>query len=157
MCLAIAPNQKLNNGYFNRIWRIASSTPLRLFSFCAFIHTLALGGLLVHNMAASAHIDLHVYIFGFTYGILATCWHGFRRNTPLLPHIMDNTLWYTCLWWLVWELLKSKYSLAITGSWLECCYLYQPGFFDSMPERYTYLAKFRYAANKQSTGVLTAV
>lgn len=46
MCLAIAPNQKLNNGYFNRIWRIVSSTPLRLFSFCVFIHSPVLGYLL---------------------------------------------------------------------------------------------------------------
>jgi hypothetical protein len=77
MCLAIAPNQKLNNGYFNRIWRIVSSTPLRLFSFCAFIHSLILGGLFVHNTTASAHIDLHVYISGFTYGILALVAYGY--------------------------------------------------------------------------------
>ena len=77
MCLAIAPNQKLNNGYFNRIWRIVSSTPLRLFSFCAFIHSLVLSVLLVHNTSTGAHIDLHVYIFGFTYGILALVAYGY--------------------------------------------------------------------------------
>jgi hypothetical protein len=76
MCLAMAPDQKSNNGYFNRIWRIVSSTPSRLFSCCAFIHALVLGGLFVHNTAASAHIDLHVYIFGFTFGILALVAYG---------------------------------------------------------------------------------
>ena len=71
MCLAIAPDQKLNKSFFSRLWRIVSSTPLRLFSFCALIHSLVLGALFMHNTAAGVHIDLHAYMFGFTYGILA--------------------------------------------------------------------------------------
>lgn len=77
MCLAIAPNQKLNNSILSRLWRIVSSTPLRLFSFCAFIHSLVLGGLYMHNTAAGVHINLHAYMFGFTYGILALLAYGY--------------------------------------------------------------------------------
>jgi hypothetical protein len=77
MCLAIAPDQKLNNGLFSRSWRIVSSTPLRLFWFCAFIHSLVLGALFVNNISAGVHIDSHAFTFGFSYGILALLVFGY--------------------------------------------------------------------------------
>jgi len=80
----------MNNSILNRLWRIVSSTQLRLFSFCAFIHSLVLGGLYIHNTATGAHINLHAYLFGFTYGILALLAYGilltwFPKNFSLSP------------------------------------------------------------------------
>ena len=80
MCLAIAPNRKLSNGVTSRMWRAVSSTPLRLLSFCALIHSLVLGGLLMHNMAAGSLVNMHVYMFGLTYGILALLAFGYILN-----------------------------------------------------------------------------
>lgn len=77
MCLAIASNRKLSNGFISRLWRAVSSTPLRLLSFCAFFHSLVLGGLFIHNVAIGSLIDMHAYMFGLTYGILALLAFGY--------------------------------------------------------------------------------
>ena len=85
MCLAIAPNQQYSNGIISRAWRIISSTPLRLFSFCALIHFLILGSLFIHNATAGADINMHAYTFGLTYGILALLAFGYLLTS--LPKI----------------------------------------------------------------------
>jgi hypothetical protein len=77
MCLAIAPNQRCSNGIISRAWRIISSTPLRLFSFCALIHCLILGSLFLHNATTGAYINKHAYAYGLTYGIVALLAFGY--------------------------------------------------------------------------------
>lgn len=77
MCLAIAPNQQCSNGIISRGWRVVSSTPLRLFSFCALIHFLILGSLFLYNTTTGAYINSHAYVFGLIYGILALVAFGY--------------------------------------------------------------------------------
>ena len=77
MCLAIAPNQQCSNGLVSRAWRIISSTPLRLFSFCALFHLLILGILFIHQATTDAYINKHAFAYGFTYGILALLAFGY--------------------------------------------------------------------------------
>jgi hypothetical protein len=77
MCLAIAPNQQCSNGIIGRVLRIISSTPLRLFSFCALIHSLILGSLYIHNATTGAYINKYAFTSGLTYGILALLAFGY--------------------------------------------------------------------------------
>lgn len=90
MCLAIAPNRKLSNGLISRSWRAISSTPLRLFSFCALTHSLLLGSMLIYDVATGSLLSMHAYVFGLTYGILALLAFGYLlsripRNYSLSP------------------------------------------------------------------------
>lgn len=77
MCLAIAPNRNTGNGIFSRLWRIIASSPLRLFSFYALLHSLVLASLLIFDISNGARIDTHAYMFAFSYGIVAALAFGY--------------------------------------------------------------------------------
>ena len=77
MCLAIAPNQQCSNGIIGRVLRIISSTPLRLLSFCALIHSLILGSLYIHSATTGADINKYAFAYGLSYGILALLAFGY--------------------------------------------------------------------------------
>ena len=71
MCLAVAPNRQCNNGFLSRVWRRISSTPLRLLSFCALVHSLILLSLFAYTTATALPIDTSAYTFALAYGIVA--------------------------------------------------------------------------------------
>lgn len=77
MCLAIAPNRKVSNGVFSRVWRAVSSTPLRLLSFCALMHALILGGLFIHKLTAASLVNMHAFMLGISFGIAALLAYGY--------------------------------------------------------------------------------
>jgi hypothetical protein len=77
MCLAIAPNNRSNNGIIARLWRLVSSSPFRLLGVCALTHSLILGGLLLHDITTAGNINVAAYLFGLNYGIFSLLCFGY--------------------------------------------------------------------------------
>lgn len=77
MCLAIAPYKNSSSGIFSRLWRTVSLSPLRLLSFCALIHSVLLGGLLIDDITTAAVINIHAYMFVLSFGLLAPLAFGY--------------------------------------------------------------------------------
>lgn len=83
MCLAIAPDNRSNNGIIARVWRLVSSSPFRLLGVCALVHSLVLGGLLLYDITAAGDTNVAAYLFGLTYGIFSLLAFGYILT--LLP------------------------------------------------------------------------
>ncbi len=82
MCLAIAPEKVKNNGFFSRLWRPVSRTPVRLLGFAAGLHSLILLALFLYLPDTSE--TSYGLLFAGIYGVPALASFGYLLQR--FPH-----------------------------------------------------------------------